>query len=115
MVTGTLPDEGVLLEHQDRRYRVEPMRPQAALAEGSPIEAADALWHRQWAVRDEQGRAIGTLAVIAQEGEGGDPVYGGILPGERDTLLEGSDWVGIVLGLANETEGRGVHSLEPRG
>lgn len=115
MATSILPDEGVVLEHQARRYRIEPAPAQQALAEGPPVEAADALWHRQWVLRDDDGRNLGSIVVMAREGEGGDPVYGGMLPGENETLLEGSDWVGIVLGLANETEGRGVHSLEPRG
>lgn len=115
MATSILPDEGVVLEHQSRRYRIEPVRPQAALSEGPPVEAPDAIWHRRWAVRDEDGRTLGSLVVMAHEGEGGDPVYGGLLPGESETILEGSDWVGIVLGVANETEGRGVHTLEPRG
>ncbi|MGN6126486.1 MAG: hypothetical protein ACTHON_07965 [Humibacter sp.] len=56
----------------------------------------------EWSVRSDDGRAIGSLTIISEEGEEHEPVYGGIIAGETDTDYEGSDWESIVRGLVNE-------------
>lgn len=56
----------------------------------------------EWSVRSDDGRAIGSLTIISEEGEEHEPVYGGIIAGETETDYEGSDWESIVRGLVNE-------------
>jgi hypothetical protein len=73
----------ILFEHRGGQYELN------RLAEG------------QWSIRSLDGRAFGTLQVISPEGEEHLPVYGGFLPGETDTLSEGSDWDGIVRDVIN--------------
>lgn len=75
---------------------------------GVRIEHRGALWDvtpiavGSWVVRGAEGRTVGSLVLIAPEGEEGDPVYGGCLPGETVPLHEGSDWDSIVRALINE-------------
>ncbi|GAB3386927.1 hypothetical protein GCM10027568_05950 [Humibacter soli] len=56
----------------------------------------------EWSVRSDDGRAIGSLTIVSEEGEEHEPVYGGIIAGETETDYEGSDWESIVRGLVNE-------------
>ena len=76
----------VRLEHRGRVFTVESIDPTS------------------WKITDENGRNYGTVIMMDLEGEGGDPVYGGILPAEHDTLYEGSDWGAIARGIINEVD-----------
>lgn len=57
-----------------------------------------------WKITDGNGRNYGSVIMMNREGEGGDPVYGGVLPAEHDTLYEGSDWGAIARGVINEVD-----------
>ncbi|HWU58474.1 MAG TPA: hypothetical protein VN045_07105 [Microbacteriaceae bacterium] len=59
---------------------------------------------RSWKITDDNGRNYGSVVMMNLEGEGGDPVYGGILPAEHETLYEGSDWGAIIRGIINEVD-----------
>jgi hypothetical protein len=74
------------LEHRGRMFNVE------SIDSGS------------WKITDENGRNYGTVILMNREGEGGDPVYGGVLPAEHDTLYEGSDWGAIARGIINDVD-----------
>jgi hypothetical protein len=54
-----------------------------------------------WAIRGEDGRTMGSLILLAEEGESGDPVYAGRRPGELESYAEGSDWRGIAKAVIN--------------
>ncbi len=55
-----------------------------------------------WVVLDESHAELGTLVRVAREGEEHEPVFGAVLPGQTDTLHEGSDWKMLVSSLINE-------------
>lgn len=82
--TGDLHHEGVRMEHRGAEYDVV------------PTEAG------HWEIRAADGQSIGSLVLLAVEGEERDPVYGGCLPGQTDPLHEGSDWGMIARALINE-------------
>ncbi|GAB3806795.1 hypothetical protein GCM10028798_30260 [Humibacter antri] len=84
MIASILENDSVHFDHRGGRYVVHRLGP------------AD------WVVRGDDGRTIGSLTVIAPEGEEHEPVYGGLLPGQTETDYEGSDWESIVRGLVNE-------------
>ncbi|MEO6826217.1 MAG: hypothetical protein ABI255_11630 [Microbacteriaceae bacterium] len=54
-----------------------------------------------WVIRSADGRTMGSLILLASEGESGDPVYAGRLPEELDNYSEGSDWRGIAKAIIN--------------
>lgn len=54
-----------------------------------------------WVIRRADGRTMGSLILLATEGESGDPVYAGRLPGELESYSEGSDWRGIAKAIIN--------------
>lgn len=83
-----LQDSVVRLEHRGGSYTVTPI--------------PDTGPRGPWVVRAAEGRTVGTIILIAPEGEERDPVYGGCLPAEELPLHEGSDWESIARALINE-------------
>jgi hypothetical protein len=75
-----------LLEHRGRSFAIEAIDP------------------KLWKILDERGRNYGTVIMVNRQGEGGEPVYGGVLPGETQTTLEGSDWMEIARAVINEVD-----------
>lgn len=74
------------LQHKGAVYRIE------------PLDASS------WVIRSADERTMGSLILLAAEGESGDPVYAGRLPGELDSYAEGSDWRGITKAIINDAE-----------
>jgi hypothetical protein len=83
---------------------INELQPQTRLAHRGRLFTLESIDATSWKVTDEHGRNYGTVVMMNREGEGGDPVYGGILPAARDTLYEGSDWGAIVRGIINEVD-----------
>lgn len=84
MIASILDNDDVHFEHRGAGYVIHRLGPQ------------------NWAVRRDDGRTVGSLVIVSEEGEEHEPVYGGIIAGQSETDYEGSDWESIVRGLVNE-------------
>jgi hypothetical protein len=80
------------------------LQPQTRIEHKGRIFTVHSIDPRSWKITDDNGRNYGSVVMMNLEGEGGDPVYGGILPAEHDTLYEGSDWGAIIRGIINEVD-----------
>jgi hypothetical protein len=80
------------------------LQPQTRIEHRGRLFTVQSIDARSWKITDDNGRNYGSVVMMNLEGEGGDPVYGGILPAEHDTLYEGSDWGAIVRGIINEVD-----------
>lgn len=84
MIASILDHDDVHFEHKGLEYAIH------------------RLGAEEWSVSTQLGEPVGTLIVVASEGEEHEPVYGGVMAGRTETDYEGSDWESIVRGLVNE-------------
>lgn len=83
---------------------INELRSSVRLEHRGRIFTVESVDETSWKITDEHGRNYGTVIMMDQEGEGGDPVYGGLLPAEHATLHEGSDWAEIARSIINEVD-----------
>jgi hypothetical protein len=77
---------------------------EARIEHGGRVFSLTGVDPRQWKITDDSGRNYGTIIIVNAEGEGGEPVYGGVLPAETHTEFEGSDWDAITRGIINQVD-----------